>query len=360
MTPTAKKLCFLTGGADQISDTLMTEGFLVAMNLAIVGATGLVGREMAKILTQRGVKADMVFLYASSRSEGKDLSVCGKRRRVHALNEVTIKNKDISVALFSAGAAVSKTFAPLFLGGGAVVIDNSSAFRMRQDVPLIVPEVNLSAIGDAKLIANPNCSTIQAVTVLKPLEDYKRIKRVIYCTYQAVSGAGQKGVIELSKSAKNDKNIIFPRRIYSNCIPQVDDFGANGYNFEEDKMINETKKIMSRPDLAVTATCVRVPVKNCHSESVIVEFYDDYALETVKAVLKRAKGVRVFDDYPTTVDADGMDDVLVGRIRRDHSTENGLHFWCVADNLRKGAALNAVQIAEAVIASRPTSGRTVT
>ena len=320
------------------------------MNIAIVGATGLVGRQIIKSIKERGLKAEKYYLFATERSEGTRFEIFGKEYVVHALTPSAIIDKRIDLALFSAGKAVARSFAPLLVGRGAYVVDNSSAFRMDQTVPLVVPEVNPEDLNsDSRIIANPNCSTIQATVAIKPIEDYKRIKRMVISTYQAVSGAGQSGVIDLKNGINCKSPQKIPRQIFSNCVPQVDDFGANGYTFEEDKMMNESRKILKRPDLKVTATCVRVPVFNCHSESISIEFYDDFDLNVVKNILRKAKGVRYFDDYPTAVDADGKDDVCVGRLRRDYSVENGLNLWCVADNVRKGAAVNAVEIAELLL-----------
>ena len=323
------------------------------MNIAIVGCTGLVGRKIIEIIEERSVRADEIYLFASAESQGKMFSISGKPYVVETLTPEAVLSKKTDVALFAAGKDISKVYAPLFTETGAYVIDNSSAFRMLPGVPLVVPEVNPADIEtDGKIIANPNCSTIQAMLVLKPLDEYVRLKRVLYATYQAVSGVGQKGINDLNNGAKGVSPKKFPRQIFSNCIPQVDDFGANGYTFEEDKMINETRKILNRPDLAVTATCVRVPVYNCHSEFINVEFENEYDLDTVRSVLSKAKGVKVYEnDYPTACDANGSDKVLVGRIRRDNSVKNGLNLWCVADNVRKGAATNAVQILQLLIKS---------
>ncbi len=320
------------------------------MNIAIVGATGLVGRQMIKSIVERGLKAENYYLFATERSEGTRFEIFGKEYAVHALTPSAIIDKRIDLALFSAGKAVARSFAPLLVGRGAYVVDNSSAFRMDPKVPLVVPEVNPEDLNsDSRIIANPNCSTIQATVAIKPIEDYKRIKRMVISTYQAVSGAGQSGVIDLKNGINCKSPQKFPRQIYSNCVPQVDDFGANGYTFEEDKMMNESRKILKRPDLMITATCVRVPVFNCHSESLAIEFFEPFDLHAVRNILRGAKGVRYFDDYPTAVDADGKDDVCVGRLRRDFSVDNGLNLWCVADNVRKGAAVNAIEIAELLL-----------
>lgn len=320
------------------------------MNIAIVGCTGLVGRTILKVLQERNFQADNFFLFASDKSSGKVFDVFGKSYVVQTLTEKAVENCHADIALFSAGKSVSKAFAPLFAEKNAYVVDNSSAFRMEKSIPLIVPEVNADKLDlSSKIIANPNCSTIQAVLILKPLYDYRRIKRIVYSTYQAVSGAGQAGIDDLENGKSGIAQKKFPRQIYSECLPQVDDFSANGYTFEEDKMVNETRKILSDNDLAITATCVRVPVFNCHSESVNVEFFDEYDLDTVKSILRSSSGVTFYDDgYPTTRDANGNDKVFVGRVRRDYSAKNALNFWCVADNVRKGAATNAVQIAELI------------
>ena len=320
------------------------------MDIAIVGATGLVGRKIIDVLTERNFYADNFYLYSTEKGAGTAFDIFGRRYLVEKLTPEAVKKNKVDLAFFSAGKDVSINFAPLFVKRGAVVVDNSSAFRMRADVPLVVPEVNPEDVKDhSGIIANPNCSTIQAVVALSPLDKYKRIKRIIYTTFQAVSGAGQKGVTDLKNGITGLAAKSFRKQIFSNCIPQVDDFGANGYTFEEDKMINETRKILHSKSLRITATCVRVPVFNCHSESVNVEFSDDYDLKEVKRILSNAPSVTIYDDdYPTAVDADGKDGVYIGRLRRDYSTANALNFWCVADNLRKGAATNAVQIAQLI------------
>ena len=322
------------------------------MNVSIVGCTGLVGRKMLEVLSEQNVKAEKVFLFASENSSGSTVSVFGKSYPVSALNEKTVKQAENSIALFAVNKNLSQKFAPLFIENGCVVIDNSSAFRMERDVPLVVPNVNGEILtGNEKLIANPNCSTIQAVSALKILNDYRSIKRVSYVTFQAVSGAGQEGVRDLEKGKNNISPKKFPRPIFSNCIPQVDEFDFKGYTYEENKMIDETKKILGLDKLSVTATCVRVPVFNCHSECVNVEFFTEYDVDTAVSLLKSAKGVKVFDgnDYATVYDADGSDQVMIGRIRRDYSAPNALTFWCVADNLRVGAATNAVEILKLVL-----------
>ncbi len=257
--------------------------------------------------------------------------------------------------MFSAGGSTSEKFAPIFAQKGCVVIDNSSAWRMKDDVPLVVPEVNSSDIKWHKgIIANPNCSTIQAVVPLKPLDDKYKIKRIVYSTYQAVSGAGLAGHTDLEEGIKGNAPKKFPHPIFSNCIPHIDVFLDDGYTKEEQKMIKETRKILGRPELKVTATTVRVPVFNSHSESINVEFEKPFDLEELKSLLESTKGLVVLDDpknnvYPLASLADGKNEVFVGRIRRDESVDNGINMWVVADNIRKGAATNAVQIAQAMI-----------
>lgn len=249
----------------------------------------------------------------------------------------------------------SKKYAPIAASKGCIVVDNSSAFRMDKDVPLVVPEVNSNEIFKNKgIIANPNCSTIQAVVALKPLDDKYTIKRIVYSTYQAVSGAGKQGIEDLKNGMQNIAPKKFPYPIYNNCLPHIDVFLDNGYTKEEEKMINETRKILNKPDLKITATTVRVPVFNCHSESINIEFEKEFELDDVMNILKSSPGVVVLDDvknsiYPIAEKADGNDEVFVGRIRRDFSIKNGLNIWVVADNVRKGAASNAVQIVEKLI-----------
>jgi len=255
---------------------------------------------------------------------------------------------------FLLDGTISKEYAKEFVQNGTTVIDNSSAFRMDNDVPLVVPEVNFDSIKDAKLIANPNCSTIQAMLPLYVLNKKYGLKRVIYSTYQAVSGAGKKGIDDLINTSKGLKENKFPHKIYNNCLPHIDTFEENGYTKEELKMINESRKILEIPNLKVTATCVRVPVMNCHSESINVEFENDFDMAELKQELARFNGIVVLDDtkfnmYPLNAFADGKDEVFVGRIRRDDSVEFGINMWVVADNIRKGAASNAVQILEKLL-----------
>jgi len=324
------------------------------VNLAVVGATGMVGRTFIKVLEERNLPIENIYFMASSRSAGSTLTYKGKDYIVEELTESSF-DKDIDIALFSAGADTSKKFSPIAASKGCVVIDNSSAWRMDPEVPLVVPEVNPQDIKWHKgIIANPNCSTIQAVVALKPLHDKYSIKRVVYSTYQAVSGAGMKGYTDLEEGLKGQPPKKFPHPIAGNCLPHIDSFLPNGYTKEEMKMINETRKIMGLPNLRVTATTVRVPVFNGHSESINVEFEKQFDLDELKEILRNAPGVIVQDDpannvYPMPIYATGKDETFVGRIRRDESVESGVNLWVVADNIRKGAATNAVQIAQELI-----------
>lgn len=320
-------------------------------NVAIVGATGNVGRKFLEILEERNFPVKELYLFASKRSAGKTLKFKGEDVLVEELCEANIENKKIDFALFSAGGSVSLEFAPIFAKHGAVVIDNSSAWRMDKEVPLVVPEVNPEDVKWHKgIIANPNCSTIQAMVALKPLYDKYGIKRIVYSTYQAVSGAGIQGILDLQEGTTKK----FPYPILGNVIPHIDVFLDNGYTKEEIKMIEETKKILHDDNLRITATTVRVPVLNAHSESINVELNSEFELENVIDLFNSSKGIIVHDDvenlkYPTPLELSGKDDVFVGRIRRDFSLDNGLNLWVVADNIRKGAALNAIQIAEILI-----------
>ncbi|CUN54846.1 MAG: aspartate-semialdehyde dehydrogenase [Clostridium perfringens] len=320
-------------------------------NVAIVGATGNVGRKFLEILEERNFPVKELYLFASKRSAGKTLKFKGEDVLVEELCEANIENKKIDFALFSAGGSVSLEFAPIFAKHGAVVIDNSSAWRMDKEVPLVVPEVNPEDVKWHKgIIANPNCSTIQAMVALKPLYDKYGIKRIVYSTYQAVSGAGIQGILDLQEGTTKK----FPYPILGNVIPHIDVFLDNGYTKEEIKMIEETKKILHDDTLRITATTVRVPVLNAHSESINVELNSEFELENVIDLFNSSKGIIVHDDvenlkYPTPLELSGKDEVFVGRIRRDFSLDNGLNLWVVADNIRKGAALNAIQIAEILI-----------
>lgn len=326
------------------------------INLAVVGATGMVGRTFLKVLEERQLPIENFYVMASSRSAGSKLTFCGKEYTVEELTEHSF-DKPIDIALFSAGGSTSAKFAPIAAEHGCIVIDNSAQWRRDPNVPLIVPEVNPEDIAWHKnIIANPNCSTIQAMVALKPLDDKYKIKRVIYSTYQAVSGAGMGGWNDLENGLKGEAPKKFPHPIANNCIPHIDVFMENGYTKEEMKMVWETKKILHNEDLKITATTVRVPVFNSHSESINIEFENPYDLNDLIETLKNAPGIVVQDDpanniYPLAIDAAGHNEVYVGRIRRDESVENGVNLWVVADNIRKGAATNAVQIAETIIQS---------
>ena len=321
------------------------------VNLAVVGATGMVGRTFLKVLKERNFPINNLYLMASKRSAGTTLEYDGKEYVVEELTEHSF-DKPIDIALFSAGGSTSEKFAPIAASHGVIVVDNSAQWRQDPKVPLVVPECNPEDISwNSGIIANPNCSTIQAVAVLKPLDDKYKIKRVVYSTYQAVSGAGVAGWKDLEDGLKGEAPKKFPHPIAGNCLPHIDVFMDNGYTKEEMKMIWETRKILHDPDLKVTATTVRVPVFNSHSESINVEFENPVDVEEVKKILSEAPGVVVVDDpahdsYPLALDAAGTDDVYGGRIRRDESVDNGINLWVVADNIRKGAATNAVQIAQ--------------
>ncbi len=326
------------------------------LNYAVVGATGMVGRTFLKVLEEKNLPMKNFYLFASARSAGKTVTFMGKDYVVEELNANSF-DRDIDIALFSAGGSTSKEFAPIAASKGCIVIDNSSQWRMDDEVPLVVPEVNPEDIKWNKgIIANPNCSTIQAVVALKPLHDKYKIKRIVYSTYQAVSGAGMGGYTDLEEGLKGNAPKKFPYPIANNCIPQIDVFQEDGYTKEETKMIKETQKILHAPDIKVTATTVRVSVFNSHSESINVEFENPFDMAEVFEVLKNAPGIILQDDikngiYPMPINATGNDEVFVGRVRRDYSVENGLNLWVVADNIRKGAASNAVQIAEVIAKS---------
>lgn len=322
--------------------------------LAVVGATGLVGRKVIEVLEEYDLPLSQVDFYASRRSAGTEFFFKGKQCLVRELKESSF-DEGYDFAIFSAGSDISKQFAPIAASKGCIVVDNSSAFRMDPEVPLVVPEVNAEELKNNKgIIANPNCSTIQAVIPLKALDEKFTIKRIIYSTYQAVSGAGHEGVTDLERGLKGEAPIKFPHPIYNNCIPHIDTFLDTGYTREEEKMIKETRKILNRPDLRITATTVRVPVVNSHSESINVEFEKDFDLKDIFDTLLNTKGLIVEDDpsnnvYPMALNASGFDEVYVGRIRRDFSVDSGINFWCVADNIRKGAASNAIQIVQKLI-----------
>lgn len=355
---------------------------LKKIRLAIVGATGLVGRTVLKVLEEKNLPIDEYVLFASKNSAGKKLKFMNRDYIVQELNDLSF-DSGFDYAIFSAGGSTAKKYAPIAANKGCIVVDNSSAFRMEADVPLVVPEVNPEEIQHNNgIIANPNCSTIQAVVALKPLDNKYKIKRIVYSTYQAVSGAGRNGVLDLENGIRNyeehshnncsknpddisyfnfstlNKPIYelkkFNYPIFSNCLPHIDVFLENGYTKEEEKMINETRKILKRPDLKITATAVRVPVFNSHSESINIEFENDFDLNELKNTLANSYGIVVEDDvkngiYPLAINASGNDKVFVGRIRRDYSVDYGINLWVVADNIRKGAASNAVQIVEKML-----------
>lgn len=322
--------------------------------LALVGATGLVGRKALQVLEESNLPISEYAFFCSSRSAGTKIEFMGKEYITRELKEDSF-DEGFDFAIFSAGGDTSKKFSPIAASKGCIVVDNSSAFRMEPEVPLVVPEVNIEdAYQNKGIIANPNCSTIQAVVPLKPLDEKYKIKRIVYSTYQAVSGAGKNGVDDFYNTSKNLEPKKFPHPIYNNCLPHIDVFLDNGYTKEEMKMINETRKILHRPDLKITATTVRVPVLNSHSESINIEFENDFDLNEVRTILKNYPGIILEDDpvnnlYPLATNASEHNEVFVGRIRRDESVDFGLNIWVVADNIRKGAATNAIQIVEKLI-----------
>lgn len=325
-------------------------------NIAVVGATGVVGSTFLKVLEERDFPFENIYFMASAKSAGKKLPFKGKEYIVEELTENSF-DKPIDIALFSAGGGTSAKFAPIAASKGVVVVDNSSQWRMDPEVPLVVPEVNPEDIKWNKgIIANPNCSTIQAMVALRPLQEKYGLKRVIYSTYQAVSGSGVKGINDLKNGLEgNDEPLqAYAHPIAGNCLPHIDVFTENGYTKEEMKMINETHKILGDEDIKVTATTVRVPVFDSHSESINIELEKPFELEDIFELFRNAPGVVLQDDvannvYPLALDAAGKDEVYIGRIRRDFSVDNGLNIWVVADNIRKGAATNAVQIAEELL-----------
>lgn len=324
------------------------------INLAIVGATGMVGRTFLKVIEERAMPIKNLYLFSSERSAGEKINILGKEIIVEALREDSF-DRGIDIALFSAGGDISKKYAPIAAAKGCTVVDNSSAWRMDVGVPLIVPEVNSHAINNNNgIISNPNCSTIQSVVPLKIIDDLYGIKRVIYSTYQAVSGSGVKGVKDLENGLKGETPQNYSHPIVNNCLPHIDSFLESGYTKEEEKMIEETRKILEKPNLSVTATCVRVPVLNSHSVSINVELEKKPNIAELKEAFLRSEGIVLQDDpknnhYPMAISANGKDEIFVGRIREDFSVENGLNLWVVGDNIRKGAATNAVQIAELLI-----------
>lgn len=323
------------------------------MKLAVVGATGLVGSEILEVLKERNFEYDELLLVASARSVGKVIEYQGKAHTVIGLEEAVAAKPDI--AIFSAGGSTSLEWAPQFAEVGTIVIDNSSAWRMDPTKKLIVPEINGSVIMiDDRIIANPNCSTIQMVLVLGPLHERYGINRVIVSTYQSVTGSG-KGAVDQMMAERNGEtpDMVYPHKIDMNVLPHIDVFQENGYTKEEMKMTNETVKILGDPNVKVSATCVRIPTMGGHSEAVNIEFDNPYDLNEVKEILSKVPGLVIQDDvannvYPMPLTAHKKDEVFVGRIRKDESKENALNLWIVADNLRKGAATNAVQIAQYV------------
>lgn len=331
------------------------------LNVAVVGVTGAVGTEMIRILEEREFPADRLIPLASERSKGKSITFRGEEIPVQVLTDESFDG--VAIGLFSAGGAISERFAPVAARSGCVVVDNTNAFRMDPEVPLVVPEVNSHAIAQYNqkgIIANPNCSTIQMVVVLKPIHDHAKIQRVVVSTYQSVSGTGTKAILELENQvrawveSRPLEHGVYPHQIAFNCLPHIDIFMENGYSKEEMKMINETRKIMEDDALRVTATTVRVPVIRGHSESVNIQTERKMTAGEVRELLAKAPGVRVEDDpgqlkYPMPILAAGGDETWVGRIREDDSIENGIDLWVVSDNLRKGAALNAIQIAEILV-----------
>jgi aspartate-semialdehyde dehydrogenase len=328
-------------------------------NVAVVGATGAVGRVMLSILEERKFPVAKLLPLASARSAGKEVEFAGEKITVQELKADSFAGVDI--ALFSAGGSISKEFCPIAAQAGCVVIDNSSAFRMDKDIPLVVPEVNPHAIGDRPgIIANPNCSTIQMVVALKPIHDRYKIKRVVVSTYQSVSGSGQSAIEELkaqSSQALNDQPVekdVYPHQIAFNCLPHIDVFLDSGYTKEEMKMVNETRKILEDDAIQVSPTTVRVPVFYAHSEAVNVETEQEIDVPELRTLLGSAPGLRLVDapgkgEYPLATDAAGRDEVMVGRVRSDLDNPRAVNLWIVSDNLRKGAALNAIQIAEVLI-----------
>lgn len=319
--------------------------------IAIVGATGLVGMSALKVLEEKQLPIEKYTLLASKNSAGKTVRFFNKDYIVEELTENSF-DEGFDFAIFTASGEIAKKYAPIAVSKGCIVVDNSSYFRMHEDVPLVVPEVNFEDVySHHGIIANPNCSTIQAMLPLKALDDKYKIKRIVYSTYQAVSGAGREALCDLENTDNSKPLQKFPYPIYNNCLPHIDVFLDNGYTKEEMKMINETRKILHRPDLKITATTVRVPVKNSHSESINVEFENNFEIEELMSTLKNFQNIVLVDDisknlYPMAINANGHDEVFVGRVRRDESVDSGINMWVVADNIRKGATSNAVQIVE--------------
>jgi len=324
-------------------------------SVAIVGASGMVGRKFLEILEEIDLNIDRLYLFASKRSAGNKLTFKNQEITILELSEENIKNRHIDYALFSAGGSISLEYAPVFAKYGAVVIDNSSAWRMQEEIPLIVPEVNPQAAFNHKgIIANPNCSTIQSVLPLQVLKALYGLKSISFTTYQAVSGSGMNGIADLNRTQKGEEANFYPYSIHNNILPQIDVFLDNGYTKEEMKMVEETRKILELPELEISATCCRVPISNCHSVSMHIELEREFDIETIKSAMETFPGITLLDNvedkiYPLASIANNTNDVYVGRIRRDCSNPKKLHLFCVADNIRKGAATNTVQIAKLLI-----------
>lgn len=325
--------------------------------LAILGATGLVGQTMRSILEEKDLPLDLT-MFASANSAGKTFSFKGEEHTIQELTEDALREGKFDFVLSALDGNLAAKFCPVAAEAGSVVIDNSSHFRMKEDIPLVVPEINAQDGLEAKgIIANPNCSTIQSVVALKPVEDLFKIKRIVYTTFQAVSGSGVNGIADLERGIEGGAPEFYPHPIAYNCLPHIDDFLEDGYTKEEMKMVNESRKIFHRPDLAVTATAVRVPVKGAHAISINVTCENPVDLDKLRKAYEAMDGVVLQDDvkklvYPLQIEAEGKDEVFVGRIRKDDSCENTINLWVVADNIRKGAALNAIQILEQLLADR--------
>lgn len=327
----------------------------MSFNLAIFGATGLVGQKMRQILEEKNLPIEHIYFFASERSEGQTVNFKGKEYVIETLCEENFANRNIHYALGALDSGLAKTFLPLAAKHNITVIDNSSAYRMDEDKALVVPEINMDTIQEGdRIIPSPNCSTIQSVVALKPIYDKYGIKRIIYTTYQAVSGSGKNGLEDLERGEKGEEPQFYPYPIYGNLLPHIDDFLDSGYTKEEMKMINETKKIFNDDSLRITATTVRVPVRESHAVAINVETKEPFALKDIFQLYEDAEGIVLCDDvknniYPMPITTAGKDPVYVGRIRRDDSVDNGLNIFCVADNTRKGAALNTIQILERLI-----------
>lgn len=326
---------------------------MLKYKIAIVGATGLVGREMIKVLEESSIKIEKLVLFASKKSRGKLMNFLDQQIKVQEINEIYGEQYDF--VLFATNKDISKKYIPAIRKKCRLVVDNSSNYRMNKSIPLIVPEINFEDYNEnVDLIANPNCSTIQSVMVLKPLDQKFHLKRVTYNTYQSVSGAGYQGVKDYKRGLKNQNNEFFPYNIVNNLIPKIDEFNSDGYTKEERKMIDETKKILHRNDLLINSTCIRVPILRTHGVVINCQFKKRISIEEVKEILSNSPGIKVLDDikenlYPVSEKAINTDLVLVGRIRKDPTVKNGLTMFVIADNLRKGAASNAIQIIKKVI-----------